>query len=167
MYRLRNNIFANINGERILVGCTAYDDNDKCHYLTNLEINDLRKELQIYDDGSRTLAYIEIINIQGRTIKNISKENPEKWIRQLEYLGYDISLLELSSDLDVDLPYHICDYSPCKKKIYIGTECVTDGIHMSYYCSHKCMCLDQNISKSVQMTRELLNEIQEFENDED
>lgn len=90
MYVLENQVFADINGESILFGYRVTDKDGKLKILTLKEIDKLRKEFKIKDTGLRHLLYIRALKIEeNKVIGTI----PQRYLEQLEYMGYDISKL--------------------------------------------------------------------------
>lgn len=93
VYTLENEMDAYINGERFSFGCRCEgSQSDRYVYLTNKEIDELRKEFRIRDEGWRHLCLIIAVEIKGNKVKGgkISK----RYLDQLEYMGFDISKLE-------------------------------------------------------------------------
>lgn len=93
IYTLENEMFAYINGERHAFGCRCIGDMSDRHVcLTNKEIDELRKEFRIRDEGWRHLCLIVAVEIEGNKVKGgkISK----RYLDQLEYMGFDVSKLE-------------------------------------------------------------------------
>lgn len=96
-YTLKNTVYATINGISEAVGMNVIDRYGFRVDLTLKEIDRLRKEFKIIDDGWREMSYINVFSIvDGKINGKISK----KWIDQLEYMQYDISKLkyELKED---------------------------------------------------------------------
>ena len=90
-FLLENEAYANINGEIIHFGTRCKTILDDYVLLTLKEIEDLRKEFKIKDEGWRHLAGITMLTIKGnKVIGSI----PKRYIEQLEYMGYDTSVLE-------------------------------------------------------------------------
>lgn len=90
-YLLENTIFIRINGEQIKFGCRCENNVKEYVYLTNLEIDNLRKEFKIRDDGWRHLCYIEAFKIEGNKVNHPISQS---YLDNLVYMGYDISKLE-------------------------------------------------------------------------
>lgn len=91
MYQLMNRVFIKVNGKPIAFGERVQDQAGKSHYFTYKEIEELEKQFKIKDKGWRQLAYIELFEIKnGKCQKPIS----QRYVDQLEHMGYDISKLE-------------------------------------------------------------------------
>ena len=90
-FLLENDAYANINGEIIHFGTRCKTISDDYVLLTLKEIEELRKEFKIKDEGWRDLAYITMIAIKdNKVIGSV----PKRYIEQLEYMGYDTNVLE-------------------------------------------------------------------------
>lgn len=90
-YILENVAHAIINGQTVNFGYSVIDNLGEYVLFTNKEIEQLRKEFKIKDEGWRHLCFIEMLNIKdGKVIGAI----PQRYLEQLEYMGYDISKLE-------------------------------------------------------------------------
>ena len=98
IYVLENGISARINGESIDVGCRCINNLGEYIYFTNKELDKLRSEFKIKDEGWRHLAYIQAFEIEHTKVKGGKIE--KKWIDQLEYMGYNISKLEYTLEQD-------------------------------------------------------------------
>lgn len=105
MYTLINKGYAQINGGIKLFGEKIIDENGKEQFLTLLEIEELKKQGQIIDPPLRKIPYLTVICIEkevevkanGNIIRNKCKyptSIPQRYVNQLEYMGYDISKLE-------------------------------------------------------------------------
>lgn len=90
-YILENEAYALINGEMIHFGTRCETINKEYKLLTLKEIEELRKQFKIKDNGFRHLALCIMLQIKGNRIIN---KVPKRYIEQLEYMGYDTSLLE-------------------------------------------------------------------------
>ena len=93
MYILENETFAKINGERVGFGYRVKDNLNEYREFTCREIDELRKEFKIKDEGWRHMLYIEMLTIEGNRVVRPSRI-PRRYLEQLEYMGYDISKLE-------------------------------------------------------------------------
>jgi hypothetical protein len=89
-FLLYTNVYGRINGQSVHVGYEVKNILDQYEYFSLIEIEELRKQFKLKDNGSKSLVYIQIFEIEGNTIENPIEE---RWIKQLETLGYDISLL--------------------------------------------------------------------------
>ena len=90
-FLLENEAYANINGEIIHFGTRCKTISDDYVLLTLKEIEELRKEFKIKDEGWRHLAAITMLIIKGNKVIG---SVPKRYIEQLEYMGYDTSVLE-------------------------------------------------------------------------
>ena len=90
-YLLENEIDARINGTSIKVGYRVENILDDYENFTLQEIEELRKQFKIRDDGWRHLCYIQVLEIEGNKVK---RPVEQRWIDQLKYMGYDVDLLE-------------------------------------------------------------------------
>ena len=90
-FLLENEAYANINGEIIHFGTRCKTILDDYVLLTLKEIEELRKEFKIKDEGWRHLAGITMLTIKGNKVIG---SVPKRYIEQLEYMGYDTSVLE-------------------------------------------------------------------------
>jgi hypothetical protein len=93
MYILENEAHCNINGECIPFGCRVTDEDKNYQYLTLKEIDELRNQFKIKDEGWRHLCFITMLKIEGNKIIH-PKVVPQKYIEQLSYMGYDVTLLD-------------------------------------------------------------------------
>lgn len=91
VFVLENTISAKINGESVDVGFRCINNLGEYIYFTNKEIDKLRSDFKIKDEGWRHLAYIQAFQIEDN---KIGGKIEKKWIDQLEYMGYNISNLE-------------------------------------------------------------------------
>ena len=90
-FLLENEAYANINGEIIHFGTRCKTISDDYVLLTLKEIDNLRKEFKIKDEGWRHLAAITMLTIKGNKVIG---SVPKRYIEQLEYMGYDTNVLE-------------------------------------------------------------------------
>ena len=90
-FLLENEAYANINGENIHFGTRCKTILDDYVLLTLKEIDNLRKEFKIKDEGWRHLAAITMLTIKGNKVIG---SVPKRYIEQLEYMGYDTNVLE-------------------------------------------------------------------------
>ena len=90
-FLLENEAYANINGEIIHFGTRCKTISDDYVLLTLKEIEELRKEFKIKDEGWRNLAAITMLIIKGNKVIG---SVPKRYIEQLEYMGYDTNVLE-------------------------------------------------------------------------
>ena len=90
-FLLENEAYAKINGEIIHFGTRCKTISDDYVLLTLKEIDNLRKEFKIKDEGWRHLAYIIMLIIKDNKING---SVPKRYIEQLEYMGYDTNVLE-------------------------------------------------------------------------
>jgi hypothetical protein len=90
-FLLYTNVYGRINGESVRVGYEVKNILDEYEYFTLNEIDTLKKQFKIKDNNERSLVYIQVFEIEANMIKNPIEE---RWIKQLETLGYDISLLQ-------------------------------------------------------------------------
>ena len=90
-FLLENEAYANINGEIIHFGTRCKTILDDYVLLTLKEIDNLRKEFKIKDEGWRHLAAITMLTIKGNKVIG---SVPKRYIEQLEYMGYDTNVLE-------------------------------------------------------------------------
>lgn len=91
MFTLENDTYVVINGKYIKFGCRCTTEDGKYIILTNKEIEELDKEFRIKETGMRHMMAIELFQINGRTVDRFI---PKKYLEQLEYMGYNISLLD-------------------------------------------------------------------------
>lgn len=90
-YLLENDIFLRVNDKNIHFGVRCVTILDEYVYLTNKEIEELRKGSKIKNEGWRHLLYIQPFIIKEN---KIDRPIPQRYIDQLEYMGYDVSELE-------------------------------------------------------------------------
>lgn len=90
-FLLYTNVYGSINGESVKVGYEVENILDRYEYFTLDEIETLRKQFKIKDNGTRSLVYIQVFKIENNEIKNPIEQ---RWIDQLSSLGYDVSLLK-------------------------------------------------------------------------
>ena len=90
-FLLENEAYANINGEWVHFGTRCETVLGEYICLTLKEIEELRKKFKIIDNGWRHLAGITMLTIKNNKIE---KPVPKRYIEQLEYMGYDTSILE-------------------------------------------------------------------------
>ena len=91
IYLLENEIYIYINGQHTHFGTRCIDILDDYVYLTNKEVKELKKQFKIKDEGWRHLSSCTLFRIEGN---KINKKVPQRYIDQLEYMGYDTSILE-------------------------------------------------------------------------
>lgn len=91
-YILVNSISANINGNTITIGmqCESIHTDEYVSFSLK-EVEELNKKFKIKDPGWRHLSYIEALRIKGT---DVVWPVEQKYINQLEELGYDTSILK-------------------------------------------------------------------------
>lgn len=67
-YTLENNIYISVDGESILFGCRVVDNKGEYIRKTLLEIDELKKQGKIKDEGWRHLLYICPLKIENKQI---------------------------------------------------------------------------------------------------
>ena len=90
-FLLENEAHVRINGELVHFGTRCIDNLQQYVYLTLKEIDELRKQFKIKDEGWRHLAACTMFKIENN---KIDRKVPKRYIEQLEYMGYNTSLLE-------------------------------------------------------------------------
>ncbi|ASA22567.1 hypothetical protein [Paenibacillus donghaensis] len=89
-YLLENNTYIEVNGESILYGCRVENNLNDYEYKTLLEIETLRREGKIVDEGWRHLCYISLIKIQhGKVVRGVIDDAA---IAQIKSLGLDLKI---------------------------------------------------------------------------
>lgn len=164
IYRIMNNIYANVEGKDVNIGYVCIDNDHPNDFrtlrnFTNSEVIQMRLNSQIYDDGSRWCSYHCMFSIKDNKLLGFSNLDA-KWIVELHKLGYNISSITFPDN--INLRYHRCDH--CGKIILEDDECYSDGIHCAYYCSITCLALDQMYYVKKRMTKDILDEIDETNN---
>lgn len=91
IFLLENEAHVRINGQWVHFGTRCINNLQEYVYLTLKEIEELKKQFKIKDEGWRHLASCTLFRIEGN---KINKKVPKRYIEQLEYMGYDTSLLE-------------------------------------------------------------------------
>jgi hypothetical protein len=92
-YYLYTDVFGIINSTPIKVGYQVKYDSDKYKIFTFNEVEELRKQFKIGDNGFRTLVFISAFEIKGNKIVR-PEFISQRWIDQLISLGYDVSKLQ-------------------------------------------------------------------------
>ena len=90
-YLLKNEVHIRVKGEWIHFGTKCENNLQENEYLTLKEIDELRKQFKIRDEGWRQLAAITLFSIENN---KIDRKVPKRYIEQLEYMGYDVDKLE-------------------------------------------------------------------------
>nr|DAU00485.1 MAG TPA: hypothetical protein [Caudoviricetes sp.] len=90
-YLLENEIYIKINNQLIHFGTRCINNLQEYKYLTLKEIDILRIQFKIKDEGWRHLSAITLFSIENN---KIDRKVPRRYIEQLEYMGYDISKLK-------------------------------------------------------------------------
>jgi hypothetical protein len=90
-FLLYTNVYGRINGQSVHVGYEVENILNQYEYFSLNEVEELRKQFKLKDNGERSLVYIQVFKIEGDKIESPIEE---RWIKQLETMGYDISLLK-------------------------------------------------------------------------
>lgn len=93
IYILENEAHSYINGKMIKFGYRVIDNLGQYIRFTQKEIDELEKQFKIKDEGWRHMASICMLEIKDNKII-FPKKVPERYLEQLEYMGYNISMLE-------------------------------------------------------------------------
>ncbi|PPA85006.1 hypothetical protein C4A75_09520 [Brevibacillus laterosporus] len=87
-YLLENNIHIRVNGEIILFGCRVEDNLDDYVYKTLIELDELKSEGKIRDEGWRHMLFICPLEIEnGKVIRGTITD---QWQRQLDHMGIKV-----------------------------------------------------------------------------
>ncbi len=99
LYYLYTDVFGIINNKPIKVGYQVKYDLNKYKILTLNEVEILKKQFKIGDNGFRTLAFISVFEIEKNKVVR-PEFISQRWIDQLASLGYDVSKLKYNIKKD-------------------------------------------------------------------
>lgn len=90
-YTVKNTVYVKINGNSVPFGKYCLNRTDERVILTNKEVDKFDKQFKMIYPKFTELSYCQCFSIDNG---KASKPLPQRYIDNLEYMGYDLSCLE-------------------------------------------------------------------------
>ncbi|MFJ8247379.1 hypothetical protein [Peribacillus asahii] len=133
-YLLENEMFLEVGSSRFSFGCRVNNNLDESEYLTNTQIERLKRQGKIRDEGWRHLAYICPLRIENKKV--VHGELTEAFKEELDALGVEY---EDPASTSEDDKYEVIECSECdeEKPVEKGTWALSNGMCEQCYCAYQ------------------------------
>jgi hypothetical protein len=146
-YLIKNDVFARINGQSIRIGKYVRTIIGTSKYLMNYEVEKLRREGKIEDNGRRQMSYIQAFELVAN---KPTKELKPEYIKQLKIMGYKIPGVT-----DPELDTNAIEWRELNKPTYCEFCNETDKVKTMFIRgieidAHLCdNCITKELTKSI------------------